>query len=356
MKKIFGDSQLNFLAAINVLVLLSAVAFTGWGFIDPYNLQSMAGQVPELGLLAMGVMLAMIAGNGGIDLSGIALANLAAVTAGTLVPQWVSPTEAPLLFTASFAGVALTVGLVGGCMNGALIAYARLPSILCTLGTQLVFTGFAVVLSGGSAVRIGFIEPLEFIGNGLLFGVPLCFALFIGLAVAIGAWLRYSPSGVRLFLMGTNLKAARYAGIAQQRLVFLTYLLCGLLAAVAGIIIAARSSSAKWDYGSSYVLIAILIAVMAGVRPEGGYGRMICLVLSATALQFLSSTFNFLEVNSFFRDLAWGSMLLLFVASSRISFLSLLKTRPGARLSSPQLPPPAAISCVEGLKLRSQND
>jgi simple sugar transport system permease protein len=350
MKKIIGDSQLNFLAAINVLVLLFAVVLTGKSFIDPYNLQSMAGQVPELGLLAMGVMLAMIAGNGGIDLSGIALANLAAVLAGTVVPQWVNPTQAPVLFTATFAGVALAVGLAGGCLNGALIAYGRLPSILCTLGTQLVFTGLAVVLSGGSAVRIGFIEPLEFIGNGLVAGMPLCFVLFIGFALVIGAWLRYSPSGVRLFLMGTNLKAARYAGIAQQRLAFLTYVLCGLLAAVAGIIIAARSSSAKWDYGSSYVLIAILIAVMAGVRPEGGYGRMICLVLSATALQFLSSTFNFLEVNSFFRDLAWGSMLLLFVASSRFSFLSFLRLRPGALLPSAQIPPPAAISSVEGSK------
>jgi simple sugar transport system permease protein len=73
----------------------------------------------------------------------------------------------------------------------------------------------------------------------------------------------------------------------------------------------------KWDYGSSYVMIAILIVVAAGVRPAGGYGRLICVVLSATALQLLSSMFNFLDVSNFFRDCAWGLMLLLFLAVSR---------------------------------------
>lgn len=130
--------------------------------------------------------------------------------------------------------------------------------------------------------------------------------------------MSFSPNGVRLFLMGTNARAAQYAGVPRTRMLTTVYTLSGILASVAGIVIAARTSSAKWDYGSSYVLIAILIVVMAGVRPEGGYGRMICLVLSATALQILSSTFNFLDISNFFRDCAWGLLLLLFLASSRI--------------------------------------
>lgn len=346
MKPLLGDAQLNFLAGINAVVVLCAVALTNGNFVDPYNLQSMASQVPELGLLAIGVMLAMIAGNGGIDLSGIALANLAAVCAGVLVPHWVDAGEAPLLFTFALVGVALTVGLLGGLVNGLLIAYAGLTPILCTLGTQLLFAGLAVVLSGGSAVRIGFIEPLDFLGNGLVLGIPFCFGLFVAIALAIGVWLRHSPFGVRLFLMGTNPKAARYAGVPQQRMLLTVYTLCGVLASVAGLVIAARSSSVKWDYGNSYVLIAILIAVMAGVRPEGGHGRMLCLLLSATALQFLSSTFNFLEVSSFFRDCTWGLMLLLFVASSRFDARSVLPSR--LRSSVAVQSPPAARFSTEG--------
>jgi simple sugar transport system permease protein len=101
-------------------------------------------------------------------------------------------------------------------------------------------------------------------------------------------------------------------------MLFSTYTLAGVLASVAGFIIAARTSSVKWDYGTSYVLVAILVVVMAGVRPAGGYGRVICVVLSAIALQMLSSLFNFMSISNFFRDCAWGVLLLLFLASARI--------------------------------------
>lgn len=317
MGSLVADRQLNFLAAANILVIVAAVAFAGSNFVSLYNLQSMSAQVPELGLLALGVMLAMVSGNGGIDLSGISLANLAGITSYLLVRDWISADDAPVLFSWSFAGIALTVGVVGGAVNGYLIAFTGLTPIIATLGTQLLYTGIAVALTNGSALSIGYIEPLDNFGNSPVLGVPLCFSLFILISVLLGVALRFSPFGMRLYLMGSNAKAAHYAGIPQRKMLFVTYTVCGILASVAGIIIAARTSSIKWDYGSSYVLIAILIVVMAGVRPEGGYGRIICVVLSATALQMLASLFNFLDISNFFRDCAWGLLLLLFLAVSR---------------------------------------
>ncbi len=310
------DRQLAFLAVVNVAVMVAGGVLVGASFLDIYNLQSMAGQVPELGLLALGVMLAMISGNGGIDLSGIALANLSGVVAYLVLRDTVSPDDAPLLFSWSFAGIALLVGLAGGMLNGFLISGAGLTPIIATLGTQLFFTGLAIAFTNGSALGLGYIEPLDAFGNTPVLGVPLCFALFLLIALILGGVLRYSPFGLRLLLLGNNAKAARYAGIAEKRILFLTYTACGVLASVAGIVIAARTSSVKWDYGNSYVLIAILIAVMAGVRPEGGYGRVICVVLSATSLQILSSLFNFMDISNFFRDLAWGVLLLVFLATS----------------------------------------
>jgi simple sugar transport system permease protein len=327
MKKALADRQLNFLVVVNVLVLVTAVALVGTQFVNTYNLQSMAAQVPELGLLAIGVMLAMISGNGGIDLSGIALADLSGVVAALVVPFWVSSDDAPMVFTVSFAAVALCVGLVGGLINGLLISRAGLTPIIATLGTSLAFTGVSLVLTNGSGVKLGYIEPLDTFGNGSVFGIPICFAVFIVIAAAIGAVLRFSPFGLRLYLLGSNAKAARYAGFAPRRILLVTYTVCGVLASVAGIIIGARISSLKWDYGTSYVLIAILIAVMAGVRPDGGYGRMICVVLSATTLQLLSTMFNFLGISDFFRDCAWGLLLLIFLAVSRIDLGSWLPRR-----------------------------
>lgn len=312
------DRQTVFLLLINIAVLAAGATFAGAHFMDSYNLQSMAAQVPELGLLALGVTLAMISGNGGIDLSGIALANLAGIIAFLITRNLIPVDEAPLLFSWVFAGLALCVGLVGGLINGVMIAYARLTPLIATLGTQLVFTGFAVFLTNGSAITLGYIEPLDNFGNMPILSIPMCFALFLAIAALLAFVLKYTPFGVKLMLLGSNSKAARYGGINETRMLLITYTICGVLASVAGIIIAARNSSVKWDYGGSYVLIAILIAVLGGVKPEGGYGKVLCVLLAATALQILSSLFNFMDISNFFRDLAWGVLLLVLLASARV--------------------------------------
>ncbi len=311
------DRQLNFLVAVNALLLVAAVSVAGVGFIDIYNLQNMAIQIPELGLLAVGVMLTMISGNGGIDLSGIAVANLAGITAALVVPQFISADAFPLLYVIVFGVVCLAVGLVCGLINGFLVSNANLTPIIATLGTSLAFTGVSVVLTNGSGVRLGYIEPLDAFGHAPIFGVPIVFILFIAITAAIGVLLKFTPFGTRLYLLGSNAKAARFAGFNHKQLLMVAYTLSSVLASVAGFIIAARISSVKWDYGTSYVLIAILIVVMAGVRPSGGYGRVICVVLSAVALQLVSSMFNFLNISNFFRDFAWGMLLLAFLAVSK---------------------------------------
>ena len=322
-----ADSQLVFLVGINVLVLMAATALSRGAFLDLYNFQSMGAQLPELGLLAIGVALAMISGNGGIDLSGIALANLAGVCAALVVTRFVDADASPWLFTVAFCGVCLLVGVLGGLLNGLLVARVGLTPILCTLGTQLLFTGICVVISGGVAVRFGAADPLLAIGSGDVLGVPIPFAIFCVVVLAVGGLLKFSPFGVRLFLLGTNPKAARYAGLPLRRILLATYGTAGGIAGLAGVLIASRAVNVKWDYGQSYLLIAILIAVMAGVRPAGGYGRMSCLFFSATALQLLSSMLNFISVSNFMRDCAWGLLLLIFLASTRFDFRSLLARR-----------------------------
>lgn len=312
----FSDSQLNFLIVANTVVIVLATLWSGGQFIGIDNLQSMAGQLPELGLLAIGITLAMISGGGGIDLSGVALANLSSVIAALITPSLFDVDLSQASFAMAFICIALITGLLGGVFNGLLIAKAQLTPILATLGTQLVFTGIAVVWTNGSAVRIGYDEPLAMLGNETLFWIPIPFIIFLIVVLSLGLTLRRTPYGVRLYLMGTNREAARYAGIPTVRMLFITYGVCGMFAATAGVLIASRTASAKWDYGSSYLLIAILIAVMAGVKPSGGHGRISCLLLSATALQMLSSAFNLAGVSTFFGECIWGLLLLLFAASS----------------------------------------
>lgn len=321
--------QLVMLVAINCLLLALGAAISGGSFLSLFNLQSMASQVPEIGLLAIGVMLAMCAGNGGIDLSGIALANLSGVLSAVVVSSFLSGTEDQFAFSITFIVLAVTTGFVGGAINGLLIARLDITPILCTLGTQMAFTGLAVVLSGGRAVMVGSPALLSSIGNDMFLGVPISFLIFIAAAGLIAAALKFTPYGLWLMLMGTNPKAAVFAGFPKNGVLVATYALSGTLSGIAGIIIAARNVNVKFDYGSSYLLIAILIAVMAGVKPEGGYGRVVCVVMSAVALQLMSSLLNFGGLSNFVRDFAWGLLLLTFLAVGRYDLVGFLF--PGSR-------------------------
>jgi simple sugar transport system permease protein len=315
------DGQFLALVAINMILLVLGAAISGGSFLSPFNLQSMAGQVPEIGLLAIGVMLAMCAGDGGIDLSGIALANLSGVLSAVIVAGFVSNAEQEGLYSVLFVIGALVVGFMGGIINGVLISRFKITPILCTLGTQMAFTGLSVIVSGGKAVVVGSPEPLSDIGNGFWFGTPISFVLFVVIAALIGAVLKFSPFGRWLMLGGSNPKAATYAGFPRLAVITATYAVSGTLSGLSGVIIAARNVNVKWDYGTSYLLIAILIAVMAGVRPEGGYGRVACVVFSAIALQLMSSMLNFGGLSNFVRDFAWGALLLTFLAIARYDLI-----------------------------------
>jgi simple sugar transport system permease protein len=326
---------------MNVLLLVAGVLISGGSFLSLFNLQSMAGQVPEIGLLAIGVMLAMCAGNGGIDLSGIALANLSGVASAVVMVALLGPSADQTTFSLGFMIGCLAVGFAGGLFNGMLIARFNITPILCTLGTQMAFMGLAVVISQGRAVTVGSPALLSSIGNDMLFGVPISFVIFLAVATAIGAVLKYTPFGLWLMLMGTNPKAATFAGFPKSAVILATYALSGTLSGLAGIIIAARNVNVKFDYGSSYLLIAILIVVMAGVRPEGGYGRVVCVVLSAVALQLMSSLLNFGGLSNFVRDFAWGALLLTFLAVGRydvIGFFAPMRRSEDPSASVPQSP------------------
>lgn len=323
-------AQLTMLLVINAALLVAGAVISGGSFLSLFNLQSMASQLPEIGLLAIGVMLAMCAGNGGIDLSGIALANLSGVVSAVIVSSVISSTDSQAAYSLAFILVALLAGLAGGLVNGLFISKLNITPILCTLGTQMAFTGLAVVVSGGKAVTVGSPDLLSSLGNNMILGIPISFVIFILVAGLIAAALKFTPYGLWLMLLGTNQKAAVYAGFPKTGVLIATYAVSGTLSGLAGVIIAARNVNVKFDYGSSYLLIAILIAVMAGVRPEGGYGRVVCVVLSAIALQLMSSLLNFGGLSNFVRDLAWGALLLAFLAVGRYDLTGFIAPgRPG---------------------------
>lgn len=308
------------LAIITVAVFALMGLLSTERFLSEGNLTSMAFQFPEFAILALAMTLTMM--TGGIDLSVVGVANLSAVFAATLLanlaPQGVGTMESLPWLALAYA-CALAVGTVAGAMNGLLVARLALPPILATLGSGLVYTGFAVALTGGSAV-MGFPETVAWLGNGLLFGIPVPLIVFAILAIALHFLLTRTAFGLRATMYGANPMAALYAAIDTSRLLLRVYVISGAFSAIAGLVIMSRANSAKADYGSSYLLLAVLIAVLGGVNPYGGRGRVIGVVLAVLSMQFLSSGLNMLQVSNFARELIWGVLLILVMLINTIDW------------------------------------
>ncbi len=317
------------LAIIAVIVFALMGVLSPERFLSAQNLTSMAFQFPEFAILALAMTLAMM--TGGIDLSVVGIANLSAVIAALILTEFADPglsIQTSLLLLGFALGMSLFVGAITGLLNGTLVAFLGLPPILATLGSGLVFTGLAIALTGGSAV-MGFPEVVAWIGNTQLLGIPTPLLIFIVLAVALHILMTRTAFGLRISMYGTNPLAALYAAVDVNGMLLRVYTLSGLFASVAGMVIMSRANSAKADYGSSYLLLAVLIAVLGGVNPYGGYGRVVGVVLAVLSMQFLSSGLNMLQVSNFARELIWG-VLLLFVMTTNTSFWTSFR-RPRAR-------------------------
>jgi simple sugar transport system permease protein len=296
------------------LGLITLLIFVGMGvlrpnlFLSSNNFVSMAFQFPEFAILALAMMLAML--SGGIDLSIIGIMNLSAILAGLLLTSLTAnPAAAVGPSIALIIVVALVAGTLCGLINGLLIAKVGIPPILATLGTSQVYLGIAIVVTGGAAVH-GFPEAFDVIGSGSLAGIPVPLLLFAVLALGVAVLLNKTPYGAKLYMLGTNPLAARFAGLDNPRLLILTYTLSGVLCSVAGILIMSRANSIRADFGASYLLLTILVAVLGGINPYGGFGKVAGLVLAVLAMQFLSSGFNLLRVSNFAREFVWGALLL----------------------------------------------
>ena len=212
----------------------------------------------------------------------------------------------------SWPGIALSVGLAAGLMNGILIARLRIIPILATLGSGQVFAGLALVLTGGPAL-VGFPETWNWLGTGKLLGVatPLWVLIFVAAIVAL--LLRHTHLGINLMLIGTNARAAVFAGIRSSRMILYSYALTGVMAAIAGVLLSGRTNAAKADFGASYLLQAVLIAVLR-YQSGGRKGKVVGVLLALLALMFLSSGMQMMRASNFMIDAVWGGFLILVIA------------------------------------------
>jgi simple sugar transport system permease protein len=296
--------------ALLLLALWAVFAIAiGDRFFSVNTLQSMAFQMPELGILSLAMMLALL--SGGLNLSIIATANLAGLTIAYVLTHYIPGSEGiawvgwQVLAIASGFAVAVLIGLV----NGFVIAYLGVSPILATLGAMTLCKGLAIGLTHGNVIS-GFPDPIVFIGNGTVFGVPFALIVFALCALPVAIMLNATPFGAKVYMIGSNEKATRYSGVDTRSILLKLYVFSSLLAGVAGVVMLARFNSANAAYGESYLLVTILAAVLGGVDPFGGFGKVGGLILALIILQVISSAFNLLNLSQFLTLAIWGGILI----------------------------------------------
>ena len=293
-----------------LLLLLAAlvVVFTlilGGGLFSQAALFSMGIQLPEFAILSLAMMLTLL--SGGLDLSIIATADLAAVTAAyalhALIPH-MGLAGVPIALAAGL-GIAVLIGLV----NGILIAVLGVSPILATLGTMTAVKGVGLGVTHGGVVS-GFPAAVTFLGNGTVYGVPFSLLILAAIAVPLGLMLAKSPLGTFIALTGTDEKVIRYSGVSTRSVILKVYVLSAVLSAIAGFIMMGRFNSANPSYGESYLLVTILAAVLGGVDPNGGFGNIGGVLIALIVLQLISTAFNLLGLNPFLTLAIWGGTLI----------------------------------------------
>ncbi|GAK55166.1 inner-membrane translocator [Candidatus Vecturithrix granuli] len=305
------DAHLAVLAAITLGVFFVLGILLQQQFFSLRNFQSMAYQFPEFGCFALAMMIAMI--SGGIDLSVIANANLSGIVAAFILTKMITSEMAAsgaILLIAIAILAALIVALLCGLVNGMLIAYVGIPAILATLGTMTFYTGIGMAITQGVGV-VGFPEQFLAIGSGKIGMLPIPLVIFVLAAIMVSLTLNKTVFGQSVYLFGANPIATLFSGIHNTSVTLKAYLLSGLLAGCSAIIMISRVNSAKVGYGDTYLLQAILVAVLGGVNPYGGRGKVSGVLMGIIILQSLQNAFTLFMFTPYAKRLIWGLMLLL---------------------------------------------
>ncbi|MEV6772943.1 ABC transporter permease [Nocardia sp. NPDC051030] len=291
------------LSLIGALVVIAAIfGSLNDGYLDPKNLAGIGEAVTVFGLLAVVQTVVIICG--ALDISVGSQAGVASVISA-------------MAFTSTsgnaFLGIlaAIGCGLVLGAVNGLIIVYGRVNPVIATLATLAAYKGIAQLISGGKAQ--GFVldnDVFIFIARGKILGLPVPVIVLAVVAIAMHVLLKYTDIGRNIYAIGGNDTAARLSGININKYLIAVFVLAGAVAAIAGVILTARTGSGQPVSGSEGLeLKAITAAALGGCALKGGKGTIGGTLLAVVLLGALDNGLNVVGVNTFWQNVAQGSLL-----------------------------------------------
>lgn len=291
---------------IALLVLIAVVSSLSPNFFTLNNLFNILQQTSVNAIMAVGMTLVIL--TSGIDLSVGSLLALTGAVAASLVGMEMNALVA--------VGAALAAGAFVGACTGVIVAKGKVQAFIATLVMMLLLRGVTMVYTNGSPVNTGFTDVADafgWFGIGRTLGIPT--PIWLMAIVFVSAWymLHHTRLGRYIYALGGNEAATRLSGISVDKVKIIVYSLCGLLAALAGIIEVARLSSAQPTAGTGYELDAIAAVVLGGTSLAGGKGRIVGTLIGALILGFLNNGLNLLGVSSYYQMIVKAVVILLAV-------------------------------------------
>ncbi|CCV05573.1 D-ribose transporter subunit; membrane component of ABC superfamily [Mesorhizobium metallidurans STM 2683] len=321
-----------FLALVVIIVVFS--------MLSPYyfslaNFLTMASHVAIFGILAVGMLLVIL--NGGIDLSVGSTLGLSGVIAGFLMQGVQLQTLGILLFPPVWVVVVLVcvLGALVGLVNGVLIAWLKVPAFVATLGMLYVVRGAALLMTNGLTYNDLGGKPelgntgFDWLGFNRLFGVPIGVLVMAVIAIIGSIILNRTAFGRWLYASGGNERAAELSGVPVKKVQVAVYMLSGICASVAGLILSSELTSAGPTAGNSYELTAIAAVVIGGAALTGGRGNIRGTLVGAFVIGFLSDGLVIIGVSAYWQTVFTGAVIVLAVLLNAIQY------RRRVRLPSP---------------------
>lgn len=302
---LFVRKNIPFIGLIAICVVVGIAAPT---FFTEYNILNVTRQAAVNGFLAFGLTIVII--SGGIDLSVGSILAVSGMSAAMLIQAGV-PSSIAIL-------IALVIGAAIGALNGFLIARAKLQPFIATLGTMMVFRGVTLLISDGVPKSLLGPGMIEWIGRGRVFGIiPVPAVILLGVFGIFAYFLKNTTFGKKIYSIGGNAKAARLSGINVESNLIYIYMISGILAALAGVVITSRVDSAVPLAGTSYEMYAIAGAVIGGVSLAGGKGRAVGTFVGIFIIAVINNGLNLIGASDYLQLVITGSVIILAVVADR---------------------------------------
>ena len=302
--KIYFKENLGIIVAFLVLcVFLSVFPKTSGSFFTRQNIFNVLRLISTNLFLACGMTMVIILG--GIDLSVGSIIALSGCISAGCVARYNLPLPIALL-------MGLLVGLLVGMFNGAVISKTTIPAFIVTLATMNIAKGLAYVYTGGSPVRV-VTKEWQFLGAGYVGIFPTPVVILVIVLIITAIIMNKTKMGRHMYAVGGNQQAAEFSGIKVEKVKFFVHAFSGLMAGLAGIVLASRMYSGQPTAGDGAEMDAIAAVVVGGTSMAGGSGKIGGTIIGGLIIGVLNNGLNLLNVNSFWQYVVKGVVILLAV-------------------------------------------